>query len=299
MSGPQYDPLPLTGEHHDEPFTPPQTYHDNPGGHLNTFQNPEAEPLSANAPQSFHEDDIGTSSMRPRFMGTALYDEGPRPRESYAESQNSFPIGDDAQSSVYGLNPGGQQRDTAFYSLNYRDDPHGADFAGGSQASFGGFANKGGMQTSPYLSEKRAAYVPAGQRARKRLWIIGGLLAAAIIAVIVVVVLYFAVIKPHNSTDKVAGGNSKGSGSSNGNGDSTSSGASPSASGKPAQNLVVTGGDGSTVTMDDGTTYTYHNSFGGVWYWDPKDPYNGGARAQSWSPALNETFNYGIDKIRG
>jgi hypothetical protein len=51
--------------------------------------------------------------------------------------------------------------------------------------------------------------------------------------------------------------------------------------------------------MDDGTTFIYINNFGGYWYWDPADPFNNGARAQSWTPALNESFDYGIDRIRG
>jgi len=51
--------------------------------------------------------------------------------------------------------------------------------------------------------------------------------------------------------------------------------------------------------MADGTTFTYKNSFEGYWYWDETDPLNNGARPQSWTPALNETFRYGIDKIRG
>lgn len=287
MSGPQYDPLPLNGDHHDDaPYNngPPS-----PGAHLSHFQNAETEPLGP------YEDDLGASSMRPRFLGAALMDEGPRPRESYADSSNSFPIGDDAQSSIYGLNPGGQQRDTAFYSLNYRDDPHDSDFAS-SRASIG-FNNKNGMQSSPYLPEKRTAYVPPRERARKRLWLIGGLVAGVIIAIIAVVAIYFAVIKPHHSNDSVSGGASKG-GQSAGT-TSTAGSASPSASNKPSQALVVTGGDGTKVTMDDGTTFTYHNSFGGSWYWDPTDPLNNGARAQSWSPALNETFKYGVDKIRG
>ena len=51
--------------------------------------------------------------------------------------------------------------------------------------------------------------------------------------------------------------------------------------------------------MEDGTTFTYKNPHGGYWYWDEKDPFNNGARPQSWSPALNETFRYGADLIRG
>ncbi|EDR10975.1 glycoside hydrolase family 5 protein, partial [Laccaria bicolor S238N-H82] len=51
--------------------------------------------------------------------------------------------------------------------------------------------------------------------------------------------------------------------------------------------------------MDDGSTFIYRNSFGGTWYFDENDPYNNAAQAQSWNPALNATFRYGTDKIRG
>ena len=32
---------------------------------------------------------------------------------------------------------------------------------------------------------------------------------------------------------------------------------------------------------------------------DPRDPFNNGARAQSFTPALNESWNYSNDQIRG
>ena len=282
MSGPQYDPLPLTSDHRDDvPYNPPLS----PGPGSSSFHTPETQPLE------LHEDDLGTA--RPRFLGRALQDEGPQPRESYASSGYSLPMDSDKQSSVYGLNPQAQNRDTAYYSLQYRDDPHDADFTD-SQVG----VNRGAMQSSPYLSEKRDAYPPPRARSRRRMWIIGAAAAAAVAVIVIVVAIYFAVIKPHqNSNDSVSGGASKGD--SKGSQTSSSSAASASSTSKPSQNLAVTGGDGSTVTMDDGTTFTYSNPFGGYWYWDENDPFNNGARAQSWSPALNETFNYGVDKVRG
>ncbi|KAI0687137.1 glycoside hydrolase family 5 protein [Cytidiella melzeri] len=225
--------------------------------------------------------------MRPRFLGRALDDEGHGPRQSYASSGNSLNIADDAQSSVYGLNPsGGQNRDTAYYSLNYRDDPHDSDF----HRSTPDISPK---PSSPYLSEKRAAYGAPNVRSRKRALILGALALVAVIIIVVVVAIYFTVIKPHNSSGSTSGGVAHDSSSS-----STASSASPSSTGKPVA-LVVTGGDGSLVTTDKGTTFTYRNSYGGYWYWDPTDPFNNGARAQAWSPALNESFEYGTDTIRG
>ena len=279
MSGPQYDPLPLHSDHRDDvPYNAPLS----PGTQVSSFHTPETEPLE------LHEDDLGTA--RPRFIGMALADEGPQPRQSYASSGYSLPIDNDNHSSVYGLNPTGQQRDTAYYSLQYRDDPHDADFSG-SQLG----VNKEGTQSSPYLAEKREAYAPPRARSRRRMWIIGAVAAGVIAIIIIVVAIYFAVIKPHNNNSSVSGGASKG----DSKGSQTTSSAAPASTSKTAQTLAVTGGDGSKVTTEDGTSFTYSNKFGGYWYWDENDPFNNGARAQSWSPALNETFNYGVDQIRG
>jgi glucan 1,3-beta-glucosidase len=104
----------------------------------------------------------------------------------------------------------------------------------------------------------------------------------------VVIPLYFAVIKPKSNRD----------GTTKNENDTASKPTETSKPDKP-QTRVVTGGDGSEITMEDGTKYTYQNPYGGYWYYDEEDPFNNGARAQSWTPALNETFNYGIDKIRG
>lgn len=284
MSGPGYDPLPLHSEHREDVPYNPYNAPPSPDPRLSSFQTPETQPLGID------EEDIGAA--RPRFLGRALQDEGPQPRESYASSSNSFPVQDDSQSSVYGLNPQNGQRDTAFYSLSYRDDPHDTDFVG-SQASIGG--DKGGMQSSPYLAEKRNAYAAPRAKSRRRAWIIGAIVIAAVAIIAIVVAIYFAVIKPNNNAKEVSGNTSQGSDK----GDSSSSAASPTSTGKTGSNLAVTGGDGSKITMEDGTTFTYSNSFGGYWYWDENDPLHDGARAQSTTPALNETWNYGVDKIRG
>ncbi len=84
----------------------------------------------------------------------------------------------------------------------------------------------------------------------------------AVVVLAVVLPVYFVVIKPNQNHS--TSGNAA---SSSGSGDSGSSGnPGPSdngnGSGKP-QSAISTGGDGSTVTKDDGTTFTYKNSFGG------------------------------------
>ncbi|KAG8954349.1 hypothetical protein FRC00_005878, partial [Tulasnella sp. 408] len=60
-----------------------------------------------------------------------------------------------------------------------------------------------------------------------------------------------------------------------------------------------TGGDGSTITTEKGTTFTYVNKFGGTWYDDPSDPFNNNAQAQSWSPPLSQEWDYQNHPMRG
>ncbi|KAF9008570.1 glycoside hydrolase [Hymenopellis radicata] len=81
-----------------------------------------------------------------------------------------------------------------------------------------------------------------------------------------------------------------GNGSDNGH---TGDGTVPSATG------AITGGDGSQVTLEDGSTFAYSNQFGGFWVSDPSDPFASGAKPNSWTPALNESWTYGKDRIFG
>ncbi|QRW16681.1 Cellulase (glycosyl hydrolase family 5 protein) [Rhizoctonia solani] len=127
------------------------------------------------------------------------------------------------------------------------------------------------------------------RKKRKAVWAAVALAALAVIVVAVVVPVYFKVVKKDSSTAS----------SASSSGSSTTSAASPEpTSGNPTNNVITTG-DGSTVTKDDGTTFTYTNKFGGYWVFDPANPFNNSARAQSWSPPLNEPWRYGVDQIRG
>ncbi|KAJ3535923.1 hypothetical protein NMY22_g6264 [Coprinellus aureogranulatus] len=137
------------------------------------------------------------------------------------------------------------------------------------------------------------AYNPprAPRRKSKRLVIIA--LVAFIIVVIFLAVflpIYFLVIRKQNAPSQSS---SSGSTTPPDNGDTGSNG-SP---GEPRGS--TTGGDGSTVTMANGTTFTYTNSFGGFWVHDPEDPFNDGAKPNSWTPALNDTWRWGQDRIYG
>ncbi|KAI0359285.1 glycoside hydrolase [Trametes cingulata] len=109
-------------------------------------------------------------------------------------------------------------------------------------------------------------------------WVVAaGIVAVVVVAVVVPV--YFTVVKPNQHT-RVSSG----------------SATSPD---KPVQTAVTTGGDGSTVTMEDGTTFVYNNKFGGYWVSDPENPFDNSARPNSWTPALNETWTWGRDRVWG
>lgn len=240
----------------------------------------ETDPISRSStpaspqagPAAFPMEELPSGAARPRFQGHALRDDGSF-RNSFASSNYNA---QSVNSSVYALNPEGAGPSSDFLA-GYRDDPN-AEFQDQHVAHEPG---------SDYLEEKRQTYASPRQTKKKRWVLILGVIAlVVVVAVAVLVPLYFFVFK---SKDKSSSGDT-----------SSSDPASPSASGSNGGvRTVVTGGDGSTVTKDDGTTFTYKNSFGGTWYWDPEDPFNNRARAQSWTPALNETFKYGIDIIRG
>jgi glucan 1,3-beta-glucosidase len=141
------------------------------------------------------------------------------------------------------------------------------------------------------------AYTPTygtkAAEAAKRKKIVISIVAVTVVALILAIILpiYFLVVKPKNQSF-VASGGSGGSTSGGGGG-----GGGSTTPGKP--NSKVTGGDGSEVTMEDGTKFTYNNKFGGYWYYDPQDPLNNSARPQADIPALNATWKFGTDVIQG
>lgn len=103
------------------------------------------------------------------------------------------------------------------------------------------------------FDEKAGAGV-GGPARRRRLGLWLGIGAAAIVVVVLAVVLpvYFTVIKKHNNSSS---GSKSGSGSGGSSGGSGTNPESPTG--------AITGGDGSTITMDGGTSFTYTNQFGG------------------------------------
>ncbi|KAJ8594245.1 glycoside hydrolase family 5 protein [Rhizopogon salebrosus TDB-379] len=132
------------------------------------------------------------------------------------------------------------------------------------------------------LSQKRSLF------RRPLFWVIA-LIAVIIVVLAVVLPVYFVVIKPHNSNynGSTGGGSSGGGGSGSGSGNPAS----------PAG--YTTGGNGSLITTADGTTFTYLNPFGGIWVDNPNDPFNNGAYPNSWTPPLNSSWTWGVDKVYG
>ncbi|KAJ3714754.1 hypothetical protein C8R42DRAFT_726250 [Lentinula raphanica] len=126
-------------------------------------------------------------------------------------------------------------------------------------------------------SEHQFQSAKAKSAARRRRPIILALIGLGILAIVVLAVIlpvYFTVIKPkQDKDDATTSGASAGSGSVG------------SGSGNPTSPTGATsGGDGSEIILDDGTTFTYKNSFGGFWVYDPNDPFNNDARPNSWTP---------------
>lgn len=267
------------GHQDDPPIDLPGVYRDLPSPttpNMNPPQDPPFDPSDL-ARDSLVEDGI----VRPRFLGHAA--EGTGPRGSLASSF-VVPPSNDNSSSIYALNPLGHGRDsTAGYStVPYQDDPHDSDLVPGTVSP---------GRRGAYLEEKRDAYASPSKSKRKI--IIGAIaIGVIVVAIAIVVALYFTVIKKNGKTSSGIGG-SDGGGNNNNNGNNNGNNTTPSS------NLAKSGGDGSKITLDDGSQMTYSNKFGGTWYWDASDPFNNNAQAQSWTPPLNQSFNWGTDRVFG
>jgi len=221
----------------------------------------------------------------PRFLGTL---DG----EDIRESVGSFSsrARSEGLSSLYALNPeslsarGSPRPESQDFPGPYRDDPHTLP----DDPFDGPSVPLSTLSSQPrFLSEKQAIYPSKTSKSRRNTIILAALGGLLLLIVAVILPVYFLAIK-HNSNKATSSQQS-----------GTATAPSPSGTKSPTSQNLITGGDGSTVTTEDGTTFTYHNPFGGYWYQDPNNPIANSARSQSWVPALNETFKYGTDRIRG
>ena len=262
-----YDPLPLTSDSDD--YNNLYNVPPSPEPGLSMFHTPHMDPRELGTDEI--ETPISPGAVHPRFLGAALYDDSPSMRNSFASSNHTIPgTFSEYNSSLYALN------DPQGTSGDYRDDP--------SRVFVSNTAGRS-------LEEKRAAYDPRTKSTRK-VMIMAIIAALALIIAAIAIPLYLFVIKPNHSNNNLANPTT----SSN---VPTSTPSTSASSGGNSKNLKVTGGNGSVITLDSGATFTYLNPFGGYWYWDVNNPLSLDSRAQSWSPALNETFKYGVDQVRG
>ncbi|EJD40547.1 glycoside hydrolase [Auricularia subglabra TFB-10046 SS5] len=148
-----------------------------------------------------------------------------------------------------------------------------------------------------YEPSEKTPYLRAYERRRRRAWCFFlTLLAIIAIALAVVLPVYFVVIKPRNNSSN---GSSKPD-SPKPTGPATGDGTTGGQTGTdPDGNTFIIGIDGTTVKTAQGNSFVYRNPFGGYFIQDTKNPYNSGARANSWTPPLNESWRWGTDKVRG
>lgn len=298
---------------HDSPTNhSPEYDRDEPFDHTNVGQGylaPSHAAAPSPGPPDFENMPVPVSYLPPgaappqRFYGALGVSGDPQSRDSFASSQTSlnelggrptpgFGYRDSDYNSVSRLRPESYAGSAA--TTYGEETPRMSSYGTQGTMAYRDDDSRGGdymMEDLQQASNKNAMYAAPQEQKRKRtrwLLILGIIIVVLAIAAALV---YFFVIKKHDdSSDNKSG--SGGSSSSGGHQSTTSGGGGKS-------DLIVTGGDGSTVTMDDGTTFTYHNAFGGTWYYDPNDPYNNNAQAQSWTPPLNTSFKFGTDKIYG
>ena len=249
------------------------------------------EPSSDYAPLPASEHDAADASPRasmldppnPQFFSQAAFFGGPgvglggsqTPRDSVATS-NPQSLHDNA--SRNGSNTALALGAGAGLGL-------GAGAAAADEGAFGSHAEYNEKGTNSYPSG-------SGSGRRKRLLLFGGLAALVIIAAAVAIPVGI-VVSNNNKKSKSS------SDTSSGNGGSSGGSNNPSGSNSPSNKNPTTGGDGSTVTTDDGSTFTYVNKFGGIWVDDPEDPFNNNAQPNSWTPPLNTSWTWGKDKVYG
>lgn len=161
---------------------------------------------------------------------------------------------------------------------------------------------------APEPGEQYREKTPLDSRRPSRTkWILAGAGVLIVALIVIIVPVYFTVIKPKNTSSESNISSSNENPSNN----------TPPITTPDETHGITTGGDGSIVTTANGN-FTYKNPFGGFWVYDPKDPFNNGAKAQvrshlsarhlfltralnrqSWTPALNETWKWGRDTVKG
>ncbi|TCD64393.1 hypothetical protein EIP91_004141 [Steccherinum ochraceum] len=245
----------------------------------NPFLTPRSRPLTT-ASSADNLNDGSFIPPNPHFSRDSTF--GPQPSLS-PTPRGSAVLGEPNTNSYYGSIAGASNNNVPLL-----DQDGGLDTPrSGAGKEYGGLADR---------SEEYGG--SAGKKSlfrRPLFW--AGLIAAIVVVVLAVILpVYFVVIKPNNRSASSPSGASTNNGGSSGNG--AGSGNS-TGTGNGGQKVLITGGDGSTITKDDGTTFVYNNSFGGFWYEDPTNPFADAAQPNSWTPPLNQTWQWGVNRVYG
>lgn len=271
--GVAYDPIP-------NPLEPSDI-------HESLYDPPSEQAAPEPSLDDLNADELSVNLVRPRFLGT-IDGEGIRGSiASYGSRAQSEGV-----SSLYALNPeslsarSSPRPGSERFSGRYHDDPRSPvdDTFDGPSVPLSSLSSQ-----PRFLAEKQAAYGSYASKSRRNTIILAAIGGILLLIIAVILPIYFLVIK-HTSNNAAASQQSHAS---------STTATAPSATSTSSSKALISGGDGSTVTMEDGSTFTYRNPFGGSWYYNPSDPLNNGAQAQSWTPPLNQTFNPGSDRIRG
>lgn len=254
--------------------------------HESLYDPPSEQAAPEPSLDDLNADEPSVNLVRPRFLGTI---DGEGIRGSVA-SYDSRPQSEGV-SSLYALNPeslsarSSPRPGSERFSERYRDDPRSEvdDTFDGPSVPLSTLSSQ-----PRFLAEKQAAYGAYASKSRRNTIILAAMGGILLLIIAIILPVYFLVIK--HTSNNAASQHSQAS---------SNTATAPSATSTSSSKVLISGGDGSTVTMEDGTTFTYHNPYGGSWYYNPSDPFNNGAQAQSWTPPLNQTFNPGSDRIRG
>jgi len=246
-------------------------------------------PGSMNLPLEDLDFDLppGAGAARPRFYDSEFG--GPQPRFSYADSLDTPSIARPSENpsfaALHNTDPHNSSYGHSAIYQQYRDNP--------SQVAMGPLGHDRSSSSGvAIMAEKQATYGRPGKGRRR--WLMLGGIALLILIIGAVIGVYFGVVRPSQKHPEATSSSPSSSGSGSGN----PSSAGPDSGG--TKNLAaVTGGDGSKITTDDGSSFLYSNKFGGYWWSDPNDPFANNAQSQSWNPPLNQTFQWGQNKIYG
>ncbi|KAL1727248.1 glycoside hydrolase family 5 protein [Schizophyllum commune] len=142
---------------------------------------------------------------------------------------------------------------------------------------------------SPANEEGEATRASAPSSTKRKLfWALGGLAALAVVLLAILLPLHFT---GHLGSKDSAKGDTSTSSPSSGDVPEDADPASPEA--------LTSGANGTMLKLDSGEDYQYINPFGGYWAFDPKDPYGSYGKANEWTPALNESWTWGKDRVFG